>query len=153
MSAGMVSIRHEVRANGPPSGRGRIMPFVQLTAAAYRPRWSTPAASATGDGAGPSTQRRRGDGFQHAAIDAVARLDRQTLDHRRMTGDLADLAITLTALATFATNGILAVSAFLIIGLVGVPMNPAMVMRVVHPGPLVNTVHTSAITAGLAFGA
>lgn len=35
-------------------------------------------------------------------------------------------------------------------------MNPAMVarvMRITYPGPLVNTVHTFAITASLAFGA
>jgi predicted MFS family arabinose efflux permease len=73
-----------------------------------------------------------------------------------LTGGLTALAIALAAFATFATNGVLAVSTFLIIGLVGVPMNPAMVarvMRVAHPGALVNTVHTSAITAGLAFGA
>jgi predicted MFS family arabinose efflux permease len=132
------------------------MPFVQLTAAANRALRSTPVASATGDGAGPSTQRRRGDGFQHASIDAVARLDRQTLDHRRMTGDLTALATALAAFAILTTNGVLAVSGFLTIGLVSVPMNPAMaarVMRVAHLDPLVNTVHTSAITVGLAFGA
>jgi hypothetical protein len=39
--------------------------------------------------------------------------------------------------------------------LFGVPVNPAMVarvMRAAHPGPLVNLMHASVITAGLSFG-
>lgn len=73
-----------------------------------------------------------------------------------LAGGLTALALALMSFALFAANSYLAVSAFLVIGVVGAPMNPAMVarvMRVAHPGPLVNTVHTSAITAGLAFGA
>jgi predicted MFS family arabinose efflux permease len=73
-----------------------------------------------------------------------------------LLGGLGALALALSAFAVFAADGALAVLAFLAIGMVGVPMNPAMVarvMRIAHPGPLVNTVHTSAITAGLAFGA
>ena len=49
----------------------------------------------------------------------------------------------------------MAIAAFLVIGLVGVALNPAMVarvMRAAHPGPLVNSLHTSVITAGLALG-
>ncbi|MGG4606472.1 hypothetical protein ACLPHM_16945 [Paenalcaligenes sp. Me131] len=46
--------------------------------------------------------------------------------------------------------------ALVVIGMVGVPMNPAMiarVMRTAHPGALVNTVHTSVINIGLGVGA
>ncbi|WP_315767054.1 MFS transporter [Bradyrhizobium sp. SZCCHNR2009] len=71
-------------------------------------------------------------------------------------GGLIALALALLVFAVFATNSNVAVLAFLAVGVAGVPMNPAMVarvMRIAHPGPLVNTVHTSAITAGLAFGA
>jgi len=42
-----------------------------------------------------------------------------------------------------------------LIGLTGVALNPAMVARVMAaamPGPLVNTLHTWVITAGLAVG-
>jgi predicted MFS family arabinose efflux permease len=73
-----------------------------------------------------------------------------------LLGGLTALALALMTFAIFATNSRLSVLAYLVIGIVGVPMNPAMVarvMRIAHPGPLVNTVHTSAITAGLAFGA
>ena len=48
------------------------------------------------------------------------------------------------------------VALVIVIGLVGLPMNPAMVARVVstaRPGPLVNTVHVSVINIGLAAGA
>jgi predicted MFS family arabinose efflux permease len=71
-------------------------------------------------------------------------------------GGLVALALALLTFAIFATNGLLSVLAFLVVGMAGVPMNPAMVarvMRITYPGPLVNTVHTSAITGGLAFGA
>ncbi len=80
--------------------------------------------------------------------------DRYTI--QILLGGLTALALALMTFAVFAADRYLAVSAFLAIGIVGVPMNPAMVarvMRIAHPGALVNTVHTSAITAGLAFGA
>lgn len=73
-----------------------------------------------------------------------------------LVAGLVALAAALTALAVFAGTAIIAVVAFLAIGLVGVPMNPALVarvMRTAHPGPLINTVHTSIITTGIAFGA
>lgn len=72
-----------------------------------------------------------------------------------LVAGLASLAAALAGLAAFAEAAIPAIAAFVAIGLVGMPMNPAMVarvMRTAHPGPLVNTVHTSVITAGIAFG-
>ena len=42
-----------------------------------------------------------------------------------------------------------------VIGLFGITMNPAMaarVMRAAHPGPMVNALHSSVITGGLAVG-
>lgn len=68
---------------------------------------------------------------------------------------LTTLAIALAVFALFATRPGISIAAFLVIGLVGVSMNPAMVarvMRTAHPGPLVNSLHASVITAGLAFG-
>ncbi|MDX5593857.1 MFS transporter [Pseudovibrio sp. SPO723] len=73
-----------------------------------------------------------------------------------LIGGLVLLAIGLSAFALFAWSPVLSVAAFIVIGFVGVPMNPAMVVRVMHaahPGPLVNTVHTSVINIGLGFGA
>ncbi|WP_354670383.1 MFS transporter [Paracoccus sp. TOH] len=68
---------------------------------------------------------------------------------------LIALAIALAVFALFAAIPAISVSAFILIGLFGVAMNPAMVarvMRAAHPGPLVNAMHASVITAGLAFG-
>lgn len=79
--------------------------------------------------------------------------DRHTIP--TLLAGLVALAVALTAFSLFVTHTIGAVAAFLVIGLVGVPMNPAMVARVMsvaHPGSLVNTVHTSVITTGIAFG-
>lgn len=72
-----------------------------------------------------------------------------------LAGGLLVLAAALASFAAFPTNAVVGVGAFLVIGLTGVSLNPAMVarvMRVAHPGPLVNSLHTSVITAGLAFG-
>lgn len=68
---------------------------------------------------------------------------------------LSILALGLGAFALFAHSAAISVAAFLVIGLTGVSLNPAMVARVMRaasPGPLVNTMHASMITAGLAFG-
>jgi len=68
---------------------------------------------------------------------------------------LVVLGAALASFAAFPTDAVVSVAAFLVIGLTGVSLNPAMVarvMRVAHPGPLVNSLHASAITAGLAFG-
>jgi predicted MFS family arabinose efflux permease len=73
-----------------------------------------------------------------------------------MAFGLIALTATLVAFAMFADNRSISVAAFLVIGLVGVPMNPAMIARVMktaNPGPLVNTVHTSVINIGLGLGA
>lgn len=68
------------------------------------------------------------------------------------------LAIMVLALSGFALAGHhlwLNLMCFLALGLTGVALNPAMVARVMkaaEPGALVNIMHTSVITAGLAFG-
>ncbi|OCX20380.1 MFS transporter [Pseudomonas graminis] len=68
------------------------------------------------------------------------------------------LAIMVLALSGFALAGDhlwLNLMCFLALGLTGVALNPAMVARVMkaaEPGALVNIMHTSVITAGLAFG-
>ncbi len=51
----------------------------------------------------------------------------------------------LTVFAVWGEYKAVGVGALVVIGLVGVPMNPAMiarVMRTARPGALVNTVHT-----------
>jgi len=73
-----------------------------------------------------------------------------------LVAGLISLAVLLVIFALFADHRVVSVAAFVAIGLVGVPMNPAMISRVMkaaHPGPLVNTVHTSVINVGLAAGA
>ncbi|MCF7533646.1 MFS transporter [Pseudomonas petrae] len=68
------------------------------------------------------------------------------------------LAIMVLALSGFALAGDhlwLNLMCFLALGLTGVALNPAMVARVMkaaEPGALVNIMHTSVITAGLALG-
>lgn len=68
------------------------------------------------------------------------------------------LALMLVALTGFALAGGhigLNLLCMIAVGLTGVALNPAMVARVMkaaEPGALVNTLHTSVITAGLAFG-
>lgn len=65
------------------------------------------------------------------------------------------LSITLALFAIFANNQAISVVLMIIVGLVGIPMNPAMIARVMktaHPGALVNTVHTSIINVGLGVG-
>jgi predicted MFS family arabinose efflux permease len=68
------------------------------------------------------------------------------------------LALLVLAMAGFALAGEhrwLNLGCFIAIGLTGVALNPAMVARVMkaaEPGALVNALHTSVITAGLALG-
>lgn len=68
------------------------------------------------------------------------------------------LVLLVAALTGFALAGehlLLNLVCFIAIGLTGVALNPAMVARVMktaEPGALVNTLHTSVITAGLAVG-
>jgi predicted MFS family arabinose efflux permease len=72
-----------------------------------------------------------------------------------LAGGLALLCTSLTIFALFAENTIASIVAFLGVGLTGVALNPAMAARVIRaasPGPLVNTMHTSIITVGLALG-
>ncbi|MBC8944954.1 MULTISPECIES: MFS transporter [Xenorhabdus] len=71
-----------------------------------------------------------------------------------MTIGISILAISLLIFALFPESRYISIIAFLVIGLVGVPMSPAMitrVMRVANAGPLVNSVHVSVINSGLAF--
>ncbi|MFW2146783.1 MFS transporter [Acinetobacter sp. TY1] len=68
---------------------------------------------------------------------------------------LTVLSISLFAFAIFAEYKTIAIIAIILIGLSGVPMNPAMMARIVsvaHPGPMVNAVHTSVINIGLGGG-
>lgn len=84
----------------------------------------------------------------------VGRLaDRHTI--MVLAGGLSILSLALLIFALFAQNAIASIGAFIAIGLTGVALNPAMVARVMRaasPGPLVNTMHSSVITAGLALG-
>lgn len=68
---------------------------------------------------------------------------------------LTVLSISLFAFAIFAEYKTVAILAIILIGLSGVPMNPAMMARIVsvaHPGPMVNAVHISVINIGLGGG-
>ena len=84
----------------------------------------------------------------------VGRLaDRHTM--AVLASGLGILALALGVFAGFSHSATVSVIAFLAIGLTGVALNPAMVARVMRaasPGPLVNTMHASLITAGLAVG-
>lgn len=68
---------------------------------------------------------------------------------------LALLVVAMTGFALAGDQRWLNLGCFIAIGFTGVALNPAMVarvMRAAEPGALVNTLHTSVITAGLAFG-
>lgn len=72
-----------------------------------------------------------------------------------MVVGLSTLSVSLLGMALFAESQWLTILFVVLIGLSGVPMNPAMMARVVsvaHPGPLVNAVHTSVINIGLGGG-
>lgn len=68
---------------------------------------------------------------------------------------LTILSASLLVMALFAEYKSVAIISIILIGLAGVPMNPAMMARIVsvaHPGPMVNSVHTSIINIGLGSG-
>lgn len=68
---------------------------------------------------------------------------------------LSVLTISLISMALFSEYYWLIILFIIFIGLSGVPMNPAMMARVVsvaHPGPMVNAVHTGVINIGLGGG-
>lgn len=68
---------------------------------------------------------------------------------------LLSLIAVLTIFALFAQYRLVAIAALIVLGLVGVTMNPAMVTRVMRTSndrPLVNTVHTAVITLGIVVG-
>lgn len=72
-----------------------------------------------------------------------------------MVVGLTILSLSLFGMALFAEYPLIATCAVILIGLSGVPMNPAMMARIVsvaHPGPMVNAVHTSVINIGLGGG-
>ncbi|CAI0830240.1 MFS transporter [Serratia quinivorans] len=72
-----------------------------------------------------------------------------------MVVGLTILSLSLLGMALFAEYQLIAIFAVILIGLSGVPMNPAMMARIVtvaHPGPMVNAVHTSVINIGLGGG-
>ncbi|UFH50765.1 MFS transporter [Pseudomonas sp. KNUC1026] len=68
---------------------------------------------------------------------------------------LAMMVLLLAGMALSVNIPALGLVCFIGLGLTGVALNPAMVarvMRAAEPGALVNTLHSSVITAGLAFG-
>lgn len=70
-----------------------------------------------------------------------------------LVGGLTILALAVFAL--FVAIPVISIAAFIVIGLFGITMNPAMaarVMRAANPGPMVNAIHSSVITGGLAVG-
>ncbi|WP_077324131.1 MFS transporter [Virgibacillus siamensis] len=79
-------------------------------------------------------------------------------DHYMMpilTIGLVTLAVALVIFGLFAESPTTTMIAVIMVGLVGVPMNPAMatrVMRVAGTGSLVNTIHTSVINLGIVIG-
>jgi len=73
-----------------------------------------------------------------------------------MACGLSLLTVALIAFALFAHVAVVSLAMLLVVGLVGVTMNPAMVARVMktaQPGPLVHTVHASVINIGFGMGA
>lgn len=79
-------------------------------------------------------------------------------DHHMMpilTIGLVTLTVALVIFGLFVHNPTIVMIAVIVIGLVGVPMNPAMatrITRVAGTGSLVNTVHTSVISLGIVLG-
>lgn len=72
-----------------------------------------------------------------------------------MVWGMVILSISLALFAIFAQDKAISVALLVVTGLVGMSMNPAIIARVMktaHPGPLVNTVHTSVINIGLGAG-
>ncbi|MBV6324536.1 MFS transporter [Duganella violaceipulchra] len=72
-----------------------------------------------------------------------------------MVGGMLILGVSLALFAVFAQDQTISVALLVVTGLVGMSMNPAIiarVMRTAHPGPLVNTIHTSVINIGLGAG-
>ncbi|PVZ20202.1 MULTISPECIES: MFS transporter [unclassified Pseudomonas] len=70
-------------------------------------------------------------------------------------GGLVMMVVLLAGIALSSGVPVLGLACFIGLGLTGVALNPAMVarvMRAAEPGALVNTLHSSVITAGLAFG-
>lgn len=67
----------------------------------------------------------------------------------------AGLATAFAVFASFAHNQIVSVLALVVVGLIGVALNPAMIARIMktaHPGALVHTMHSSVINMGLGLG-
>lgn len=80
--------------------------------------------------------------------------DRHT--RRVLQGGVLTLFAVMLALALGAQWQALAVAGVCLLGLAGLPMNPAMVARVVRAGgagPMVNSLHMAVINLGLMFGA
>ncbi|WP_440215989.1 MFS transporter [Chromobacterium piscinae] len=80
--------------------------------------------------------------------------DRHT--RRVLQGGVLTLLLVMLALALGAQWQALAVAGVCLLGLAGLPMNPAMVARVVRAGgtgPMVNSLHMAVVNLGLMFGA
>lgn len=72
-----------------------------------------------------------------------------------MVTGLSVLSVALIGMALLVHFKWFAIFFIVLIGLAGLPMNPAIMARIVsvsHPGPMVNAVHTSVINIGLGGG-
>lgn len=68
---------------------------------------------------------------------------------------LTILSTALAVFALFAHSRVISVVALIVIGMVGMALNPAMISRIMktaHPGALVHTMHSSVINMGLVAG-
>lgn len=95
----------------------------------------------------------------YGAANVVGTIFTSQFAHRHslgiMVAGLSVLSVSLIGMALLAEIKWLAVLFVMLIGLAGLPMNPAMMARIVsvaHLGPLVNAVHTSVINIGLGGG-
>ncbi|GAA4838605.1 MFS transporter [Saccharopolyspora rosea] len=71
-------------------------------------------------------------------------------------GGLVALALALVVFGAFGSDAVVAVVSLVVVGLVGITMNPAMatrVQRAAGTAPLVSTAHVSMVNIGLMFGA
>ncbi|WP_245293537.1 MFS transporter [Pseudochrobactrum sp. B5] len=72
-----------------------------------------------------------------------------------LIGGIAVMVVAMLIFACFAESKPAALLSVVLIGLTGIALNPplvARIMRIAHPGALVNAMHASVINIGLSFG-
>lgn len=72
-----------------------------------------------------------------------------------LIGGIAVMVVAMLLFACFAESKPAALLSVVLIGLTGIALNPplvARIMRIAHPGALVNAMHASVINIGLSFG-